>query len=104
MDSSLRGQPSPWSEAPYSFKKPSGAMPNLWLSRKPDIGKTKARKKEKRAKIGGEGTSLHRAAELGKLDVVQLFIKRGAHTGIKDTKGRTALELVESDQSAYPIV
>ena len=38
------------------------------------------------------GTALHKAAELGKLDVVRFLISRGADTGVKDATGQTALD------------
>lgn len=44
----------------------------------------------------GPGTALHRAAELGRVDVVHHLLSWGADTTILDTKGRTALERAES--------
>jgi ankyrin repeat protein len=44
----------------------------------------------------GPGTALHRAAELGRVDVVRYLLNRGADTTILDTKGRTPLERAES--------
>lgn len=38
------------------------------------------------------GTRLHKAAELGKIDIVNYLISQGANLDIKDGKGRTALE------------
>lgn len=40
----------------------------------------------------GLGTALHKAAELGKVDVVRYLISRGADTGVKDATGQTALD------------
>ena len=44
----------------------------------------------------GMGTPLHRAAELGNADVAVHLIQHGAHTSIRDTLGRNAAELAES--------
>ncbi|PYI31596.1 ankyrin repeat protein [Aspergillus indologenus CBS 114.80] len=45
------------------------------------------------------GTALHKAAELGKVDVVRYLVGEGANVGIKDATGRTALECAQmSDQ------
>jgi ankyrin repeat protein len=41
------------------------------------------------------GTALHKAAELGKVDVVRYLISEGANLSIKDAKGRTALEYAQ---------
>lgn len=38
------------------------------------------------------GTPLHKAAELGKADVVRYLVSKGANLNNKDAKGRTALE------------
>ncbi|KAJ5494929.1 hypothetical protein N7539_000045 [Penicillium diatomitis] len=38
------------------------------------------------------GTPLHKAAELGKADVVRYLVSKGANLNGKDAKGRTALE------------
>ncbi|PYI16948.1 ankyrin [Aspergillus violaceofuscus CBS 115571] len=38
------------------------------------------------------GTTLHEAAELGKVDVVRYLVSEGANVGFKDATGRTALE------------
>ncbi|KAJ5246666.1 hypothetical protein N7468_001649 [Penicillium chermesinum] len=38
------------------------------------------------------GTPLHKAAELGKADVVSYLVSKGANLNNKDAKGRTALE------------
>lgn len=43
----------------------------------------------------GLGTALHKAAELGKVDVVRYLLSQGADTTVKDANGRTALELAE---------
>ena len=40
----------------------------------------------------GLGTALHKAVELGKVDVVRYLISRGADTGVKDATGQTALD------------
>lgn len=40
----------------------------------------------------GLGTALHKAAELGKVDIVRYLISKGADLDIKDANGRTALE------------
>lgn len=48
----------------------------------------------------GPGTALHRAAELGKVDVVRYLLSRGADATILNTKGRTALECAESQNQA----
>lgn len=40
----------------------------------------------------GLGTPLHRAAELGKIDVVRYLISKGADANIKDAMGQTALD------------
>lgn len=40
----------------------------------------------------GLSTPLHKAAELGKVDVVRYLISQGADTSIKDVTGRTALD------------
>jgi ankyrin repeat protein len=40
----------------------------------------------------GLGTALHKAAELGKVDLVHYLINEGANLDIKDSNGRTALE------------
>ncbi|KAL1869024.1 hypothetical protein Plec18167_008027 [Paecilomyces lecythidis] len=40
----------------------------------------------------GLGTPLHRAAELGKIDVVRYLISQGADVNIKDAMGQTALD------------
>jgi len=41
----------------------------------------------------GLGTPLHRAVELGKSDVTQYLLQIGADRTIKDTKGRTPLDI-----------
>ncbi|KAJ6155150.1 hypothetical protein N7470_005716 [Penicillium chermesinum] len=38
------------------------------------------------------GTPLHKAVELGKVDVVRYLVSKGANPSIQDAKGRTALE------------
>lgn len=40
----------------------------------------------------GLGTPLHKAAELGKVDVVRYLISQGASQSVKDANGRTAIE------------
>ncbi|KAK9851474.1 hypothetical protein MYU51_009815 [Penicillium brevicompactum] len=40
----------------------------------------------------GLGTALHKAAELGKVDVVNFLISEGADQGIKDANGRTPID------------
>lgn len=40
----------------------------------------------------GLGTALHRAAELGKVDVVSYLISEGANQSVKDANGRTAVD------------
>ncbi|KNG89120.1 Ankyrin repeat protein [Aspergillus nomiae NRRL 13137] len=40
----------------------------------------------------GVGTPLHKAAELGKVDVVRYLISQGADQSINDANGRTAIE------------
>ncbi|KAL1796092.1 hypothetical protein ACET3X_006316 [Alternaria dauci] len=41
----------------------------------------------------GLGTPLHRAVELGKVGVARFLLQRGADRNIKDTKGRTPLDI-----------
>ncbi len=43
----------------------------------------------------GLGTPLHKGAELGRVDVVEFLLSKGADPSIKDSKGRTAFELAE---------
>ncbi|KAJ6084466.1 Ankyrin repeat protein [Penicillium sp. IBT 16267x] len=43
----------------------------------------------------GLGTPLHRASELGKVDVVRYLISKGADQNIKDAKGRIPLECAQ---------
>lgn len=43
----------------------------------------------------GLGTPLHRAAEMGKLDVVELLVRRGADPLIRDARGKLAVERAE---------
>lgn len=43
----------------------------------------------------GLGTRLHRAAEIGKLDVVELLVRRGADSLIRDARGKLAVERAE---------
>lgn len=43
----------------------------------------------------GLGTALHKAAELGKVDVVRYLASEGANLSIKDANGRTALEYAQ---------
>ncbi|KAG2414805.1 hypothetical protein HFD88_005993 [Aspergillus terreus] len=40
----------------------------------------------------GLGTALHKAAELGKADVVRYLVNQGADVGIKDATNRTAMD------------
>lgn len=40
----------------------------------------------------GLGTALHKAAELGKVDVVKFLLSKGANKGVKDANGRTPIE------------
>jgi FOG: Ankyrin repeat len=40
----------------------------------------------------GLGTPLHKAAELGRIDVVRYLISQGADVNIKDSMGQTALD------------
>ncbi|KNG89130.1 Ankyrin repeat protein [Aspergillus nomiae NRRL 13137] len=40
----------------------------------------------------GLGTALHKAAELGKADVVRYLLEQGADVGIKDATNRTAMD------------
>lgn len=42
------------------------------------------------------GTALHYAAQNGREDLVHLLIGRGANTEIRDTSGRTALEVAKT--------
>ncbi len=41
------------------------------------------------------GTPLHYAAEEGKQDVVLFFLQKGADPSIKNTKGKTVLEIAQ---------
>ncbi|KAL1865605.1 hypothetical protein Plec18167_009326 [Paecilomyces lecythidis] len=41
------------------------------------------------------GTALHKAAELGKMDVVHYLVDEGTNLDIKDANGRTALEYAQ---------
>lgn len=43
----------------------------------------------------GLGTALHKAAELGKVDVVRYLISEGANPGITDANGHTAMECAQ---------
>jgi ankyrin repeat protein len=45
----------------------------------------------------GLGTPLHKAAELGKLDIVKHLIKKGADPLIPDARRQIALELAQSN-------
>ena len=40
----------------------------------------------------GLGTILHKAAELGRVDVVQFLVREGVDLSIKDANGKTALD------------
>lgn len=40
----------------------------------------------------GLGTALHKAAELGKVDVVNFLLSEGANKGVKDANGRTPID------------
>lgn len=40
----------------------------------------------------GLGTPLHRAAMLGKVDIVRYLLEKGANLHVKDLNGRTALD------------
>lgn len=44
----------------------------------------------------GLGAPLHRATELGKLDVVQHLLEKQADRDIKDSKGRTPLDIARN--------
>jgi ankyrin repeat protein len=46
-------------------------------------------------KAFGLGTPLHEAADIGAIDVVQLFLARGADPLIRDSSGKLALERAE---------
>jgi Ankyrin repeats (3 copies) len=43
----------------------------------------------------GMGTPLHEAAKAGHVDAVKLLLSRGANQMLKDSKGRTPIELAE---------
>lgn len=43
----------------------------------------------------GLGTALHKAAELGKVDVVRYLISEGANQSIKDANGRMPIECAQ---------
>lgn len=43
----------------------------------------------------GLGTVLHRASELGKVDIVRYLISQGADPSITDANGRTAIQCAE---------
>lgn len=45
--------------------------------------------------IMGLGTVLHRASELGKVDIVRYLVSQGADPSITDANGRTAIECAE---------
>lgn len=46
----------------------------------------------------GLGTALHRAAEMGNLDVVELLLRRGADPLIRDARGKLAVERAEYNE------
>ncbi|KAK5173714.1 uncharacterized protein LTR77_002395 [Saxophila tyrrhenica] len=46
-------------------------------------------------KVSGLGTALHEAAKIGNASVVQLLLASGADVSIRDSCGRTALEVAE---------
>jgi ankyrin repeat protein len=46
----------------------------------------------------GLGTPLHRAVELRKVDIVQFLLHMGADRDIRDTKGRTPLDIAKTAQ------
>ena len=43
----------------------------------------------------GVGTALHAAVEAGKLETARLLLDRGASVDVRDSNGRTALELAQ---------
>lgn len=43
----------------------------------------------------GLGTALHKAVELGKVDIVRYLISEGADLSIKDSNGRMAIECAQ---------
>lgn len=43
----------------------------------------------------GLGTALHKAADLGKVDIVNFLISEGANKGVKDANGRTPIECAQ---------
>lgn len=51
-------------------------------------------------KVVGLGTPLHEAARMGRLSGVQILIANGAHTWIRNSDGKTALEVAEREQNA----
>lgn len=48
-------------------------------------------------KVTGLGTPLHQAAADGRIGVVSLLLRQGADRTIRDTRGKTALELAEEN-------
>lgn len=52
----------------------------------------------------GLGTPLHRAAQLGKAEVVSYLLDKGADPSIRDSKGRTALECAKLSKKDDVIV
>ncbi|KAG6889177.1 hypothetical protein C0995_003088 [Termitomyces sp. Mi166 len=53
---------------------------------------------DKEAAKDGYGTALHTAAKRGHLKAVHFLIDRGANVEVRDTKGRTALELAMTEK------
>lgn len=51
-------------------------------------------------KRGGLGTALHGAARAGESSAAQILLSLGADTSVKDTCGRTALQIAELHENA----